>query len=1087
MAIPRDYDLPVTESEYANLVARDTVTRHITQTAMYQITPQDDAIRKRGDEAFRIARERMDAWHRLWEQATTPEAKAAVEAQAAKEEARMRKYRVIVAKNRKSNHFRTRFALADLDLTPTDAMTRKVEQIDKANNARFGISKVHYEEFRAMGYSYGERAQQRGVRRIVDDKEYTKALSVRLSGLGIKWDDAAGMKAHKVADEAWAKGWHAAMFDEVENPPKFSVGDSVGWNIGTRIIRGSVARVNRLAKPEPEYIVNLMETTSGRKRLNIPESSLVKMSRFSHNISLPRTKRRLNIDEASAALSQMGYRIGNVRYDAAISASIYKITQPNGAVIEVPATKIADFVYGRIKNLNAQRYSDELIRSLLPFEQEQIRNEGYKVYEVEICMPEIGCNHYETVAAKDVRDAVRIGKAHAKNMKFNEVTKVNAKELHMNSTGAKAAFASAGEVADFFKTLADVERAEMRGDTAKMRTLLQSVAAMVQRDQAKLPSDALAYYDGLRRKAGMSRTGAKAAFAAWRDGNMEFKTRTLGEDQVQVLVNEGSGWTNAGVVADETEAHDLARGYVANRAKGFVYLGGVWQKAKASRTGAKAAFAHPDDAQITSTHLIRGNGRKYEITSRKPASGEAQNQLGQTEWLNISGANGAQYIVQVFNNKTYRALASNGKAWQGRILASRTGALRDVKKIQHSRKASMKSHFAVTTYEQAEHQIALAEERIRSVRAAVSDTEKWIHRANGAMQLADAGNEMAAKEVISIARMIESAMSHRGFSRTGAKAKHSSYGAFIQSPVTDDLRAPHRFKVGQKVTDAHLSRGATQRVGTIAREKNIKGYPAYVVYWEPHGTPSDELDHLLVKASRTGAKAFNTQGANPARGTYPTSSGASSSRLFSLQQEPNGNLVICKGEAARGFNKVLRVGDMQSMRQELREMSDTDNYSRTGAKAKFSVEQEISNAEDKMYDGNDEAPLMIQDLVRRVNKREITGEQANRVRKLVKEARAYNMYSRTGEKSTNAKPTLDEVMKIANELKKMGLNEVAETLVKSWLRETNGGRNMNSRTDAKSTHAADAVSSEIATLVREGYDQTQAAAIAYDMKRRGEL
>ena len=73
--------------------------------------------------------------------------------------------------------------------------------------------------------------------------------------------------------------------------------------------------------------------------------------------------------------------------------------------------------------------------------------------------------------------------------------------------------------------------------------------------------------------------------------------------------------------------------------------------------------------------------------------------------------------------------------------------------------------------------------------------------------------------------------------------------------------------------------------------------------------------------------------------------------------------------------------------------------SRSGGKAEFSVEQEISNAEDKMYDGNDEAPSMIADLVRRVNRREITGEQANRVRKLVKEARAYDMYSRSGGKA----------------------------------------------------------------------------------------
>ena len=152
-----------------------------------------------------------------------------------------------------------------------------------------------------------------------------------------------------------------------------------------------------------------------------------------HNISLPSTKRKLNIDEATSSLSSMGYRMGGVRHSLADKTSYWSVTTPTGSVVEVAANKLTDFVYGKIKNLNAQRYTDELIRSLLPFEQEQIRNEGYKVYEVEICMPKSGCNHYETVAAKDSRDAVRIGKAHAKGMKFNGVTKVNAKELHMKS------------------------------------------------------------------------------------------------------------------------------------------------------------------------------------------------------------------------------------------------------------------------------------------------------------------------------------------------------------------------------------------------------------------------------------------------------------------------------------------------------------------------------------------------------------------------------------------------------------------------------------------------------------------------------
>jgi predicted ArsR family transcriptional regulator len=80
-------------------------------------------------------------------------------------------------------------------------------------------------------------------------------------------------------------------------------------------------------------------------------------------------------------------------------------------------------------------------------------------------------------------------------------------------------------------------------------------------------------------------------------------------------------------------------------------------------------------------------------------------------------------------------------------------------------------------------------------------------------------------------------------------------------------------------------------------------------------------------------------------------------------------------------------------------------------------------------------------------------------------AKAYKA-SRNGAKSTHAKPTIDEVMKIVNELKQMGLHDAAETLMKSWLRETNGGRNMHSRTGEKSTHAADSLR---ALAVKLGY------------------
>lgn len=73
--------------------------------------------------------------------------------------------------------------------------------------------------------------------------------------------------------------------------------------------------------------------------------------RFSHSIALPKGKRRLNIDEATAALAQMGYRLGNVRYDPAAGGSVYKVTQPNGTVVDMPAAKLTDFIYQKAQHM----------------------------------------------------------------------------------------------------------------------------------------------------------------------------------------------------------------------------------------------------------------------------------------------------------------------------------------------------------------------------------------------------------------------------------------------------------------------------------------------------------------------------------------------------------------------------------------------------------------------------------------------------------------------------------------------------------------------------------------------------------------
>jgi hypothetical protein len=98
-------------------------------------------------------------------------------------------------------------------------------------------------------------------------------------------------------------------------------------------------------------------------------------------------------------------------------------------------------------------------------------------------------------------------------------------------------------------------------------------------------------------------------------------------------------------------------------------------------------------------------------------------------------------------------------------------AFNDYKKQLGFSRPGAKAKFAVSSYEQAENQIALTEERIASYRRAMADTESWIKRANAMMSKADAGDEKAINEIIGIARMLETNMKSRGFSRPGAKAK----------------------------------------------------------------------------------------------------------------------------------------------------------------------------------------------------------------------------------------------------------------------------------------------------------------------------
>jgi hypothetical protein len=97
-----------------------------------------------------------------------------------------------------------------------------------------------------------------------------------------------------------------------------------------------------------------------------------------------------------------------------------------------------------------------------------------------------------------------------------------------------------------------------------------------------------------------SRPGAKAKMGKqWREGPYAFKNKLLAEDQMQLLVNEGSGWMNAGVFMDESDTIEASKSYVQMRKRGFVYEHGQWNKARASRPGAKDTNAVREGCKIS--------------------------------------------------------------------------------------------------------------------------------------------------------------------------------------------------------------------------------------------------------------------------------------------------------------------------------------------------------------------------------------------------------------------------------------------------------------------------------------------------------
>jgi len=103
----------------------------------------------------------------------------------------------------------------------------------------------------------------------------------------------------------------------------------------------------------------------------------------------------------------------------------------------------------------------------------------------------------------------------------------------------------------------------------------------------------------------------------------------------------------------------------------------MYRKVTASRPGAKAEMAKRYDAKIVGNELVRSDGRRYQITGRKPSLPNAREMQGEVEWLFIVGNNGAQYNVQRFDDGGYRVFGgSSGMSvqWDGLLRASRPAA-----------------------------------------------------------------------------------------------------------------------------------------------------------------------------------------------------------------------------------------------------------------------------------------------------------------------------------------------------------------------------------------------------------------------------
>lgn len=454
----------------------------------------------------------------------------------------------------------------------------------------------------------------------------------------------------------------------------------------------------------------------------------MKSARFSHDIRLPKGKRRLNIDEAHAALAQMGYKLGTVRYDPAAGGSVYKVTQPNGSVIDMPAAKLTDLIYQKAKHMKSgtkATMANELFRVRIG--NGTVSSAEFIKYAQRF-VPNVSRNDFLPDIVKKVNEALA-------SMGVSTRASVLMKGQDFSRAGAKAKFGSdTRSVNNAAKRyLAKISRTRppegLEQFHARLKTRLAEIVrdtdAMIRNPQMEEDYGGWSFDDLTReiRKVtgysnvaqrwvsvtlggdslgGFARAGAKAAFAATVAGAAAYTknlVKSLGfyPDAVRfdtardLLVLE---FTSAPIIAVNCASklsHALStRGLGAQRVSinqsmeqrggedvGVVEinLDDVASRGLNSRAGAKVAFS--ESAAWIAKYLPALNQWWRDRTDH-PTDLDASSDRWEIEGVLDDVAEHCREAVPREAKPSWYA-----------------AALRDVKKIPHARKASMKSHFAV--------------------------------------------------------------------------------------------------------------------------------------------------------------------------------------------------------------------------------------------------------------------------------------------------------------------------------------------------------------------------------------------------------